>query len=267
MSEAQADLVPTREKGMPRGLFRRDWERFRGLSAARPDAGLPPVRHGQRLLVLALATVLVVGLAVASMAVVAVAVLPVALVVVFAGLALVAGLGTRRGPAARRRARDPSAVPRTAGHVDAVVEPDADTAGRRWVTQWESGPPASALSFVRGRLAVLMAEWGLVDEAGEPTLLVVTELVSNAVDHARAPVRLVVEFLGGSVRVEVYDASSEPPRLQPHDPLRTRGRGLQMVEMLSTTWGWTDTSTGKVVWAEVLIEWPEESSSAAPDAG
>lgn len=222
------------------------------------------MRRGQRLLGLAAVIVLVVGLAVVGTFVVAFAVLPLALVVGLAGLALVVGLGTRVGrTGGRRRARGPSSVRHAGGPADdTAVDPGDETSGRRWVTQWDSGPPASALPFVRGRLAVVMAEWGLEGEAVEPTLLVVTELVSNAVDHARAPVQLVVEFLGESVRVEVHDASQDPPRLQPHDPLRTRGRGLQMVEMLSTTWGWTDTSSGKVVWAEVKIGWPEESSSA-----
>ncbi|MDT7580079.1 MAG: hypothetical protein QOK35_1343 [Pseudonocardiales bacterium] len=202
------------------------------------------------------------GLAVVSLFMVA---LPVALLVVVGGVALVAGVGARLGHTPRRhRARGPSATPAGGDHDDSAVQPDAAASGRRWVTQWESGPPTSALSFVRGRLTVLAAEWGLTEEDVEPALLVVTELLSNAVDHARAPVQLVVEFLGDAIRVEVHDAADAPPRMQPHDPLRRRGRGMQMVETLSERWGWTDTSSGKVVWAEVVIGWPEERTAAAP---
>jgi hypothetical protein len=59
------------------------------------------------------------------------------------------------------------------------------------------------------------------------------------------------------VRVEVRDAAAGPPRLQPHDPLRIRGRGLQLVDALATRWGWTGDPPGKVVWAEVPTSWPD----------
>lgn len=218
------------------------------------------MRPGGRVLLLA-AVIVLVGIAVTGMFVVA---LPVALLVVVAGLALVAGAGSRLGRLPRRRRTPGPSVPSDGVHDDADVEPDATASGRRWVTQWESGPPPSALSFVRGRLTVMAAEWGLTEEDVEPAQLVVTELLSNAVDHARAPVQLVVDFLGETVRVEVHDAADAPPHLQPHDPLRGRGRGLQMVEALSARWGWTDSPGGKVVWAEVVIGWPEERTAAAP---
>jgi anti-sigma regulatory factor (Ser/Thr protein kinase) len=108
----------------------------------------------------------------------------------------------------------------------------------------------------RDRLTVVLAEWGLGGEAVEPTLLVVTELLSNAIDHGRSPVRLSVEYSGERVHVEVHDAAPEPPQLQPHDLLRPRGRGLQLVEALSSRWGWTSDPPGKLVWADVPTEWP-----------
>jgi len=91
--------------------------------------------------------------------------------------------------------------------------------------QWESEPPASAVPFARDQLTQVLAEWGLVGEAVEPTQLVVTELVSNAIDHARAPIQLTVSCPGESVRVEVHDSAAQPPRPQPHD--RRRGVELQ----------------------------------------
>ena len=46
-----------------------------------------------------------------------------------------------------------------------------------------------------------------------------------------------------------------PPQLQPIDPLGARGRGLQLVDGLSTGWGWAADPPGKVVWAEVPTRW------------
>src|SRR3712207_9345731 len=77
-------------------------------------------------------------------------------------------------------------------------------------------PYTTLFRSVRDRLTTVVAEWGLPDEAGEPTLLVVNELLSNAVEHGRAPVRLTVALRGGTVRVEVQDAATAPPRSEEH---------------------------------------------------
>jgi anti-sigma regulatory factor (Ser/Thr protein kinase) len=122
--------------------------------------------------------------------------------------------------------------------------------------KWQSTPPPSAVRFAREQLTRVLDEWDLTGEAVEPTLLVVTELLSNAIDHARAPIQLAVSRTGESVRVELRDSVTEPPRLQPHDPWAKRGRGLQVVEALSLRWGWTDEPAGKTVWADVVTEWP-----------
>ena len=102
----------------------------------------------------------------------------------------------------------------------------------------------------------MLAEWGLTGEAVEPTLLVITEMLSNAVEHGGGPRWLSLELVEESVHVEVCDDGPDPPRLQPHDPWASRGRGLQLVEALSSRWGWTDDPPGKVVWADVPTRWP-----------
>ena len=106
--------------------------------------------------------------------------------------------------------------------------------------------------------------------------LVLTELVTNAVEHARTPLTVNVALLlatanagddGGSgardpvLRIEVTDGSTIPPLPQPLDPSATRGRGLQMVEALTTGWGHTATAAGKTVWAELA---PGAVSSSTP---
>jgi anti-sigma regulatory factor (Ser/Thr protein kinase) len=110
--------------------------------------------------------------------------------------------------------------------------------------------------FVRDRLARELADWGIAAEAGEPALLVATELLTNALEHARAPIRLTVGLGAESVRIEVHDAAPDPPRQQPHDLWAARGRGLQLVDGLSRRWGWSPDTNGKTVWADVSSGWP-----------
>jgi anti-sigma regulatory factor (Ser/Thr protein kinase) len=185
---------------------------------------------------------LVVGVVVLGLAALALIAAPLAVVLELTVLALVAGAGVR--------------LRRTKGWL----RRRGDQAGPRWTTGWEAGPDADAVPLVRGRLAVVLDEWGLTGESGEPTLLVVTELVSNAAEHGAPPVRLAVEHRDGVVRVEVYDGSPQPPLPQPRDPARLRGRGLQLVDALSGEWGWDPEPPGKLVWAEVRTQWPARPS-------
>jgi hypothetical protein len=201
---------------------------------------------------------LLLAVGVVSVAIVSAAALPLALAVGVAVMALVVGVGTRLTPRAVRRRRRRSPPVQHAGKLGGTADTSPPgSIERHWVTQWETGPSASAVASVRNQLAVELAEWGLTGEASEPTLLVVTELVSNSVQHGQAPVRLLVQFPGESVRVEVHDAAAEPPRLQPRDPHTVRGRGLQIVEAVSAQWGWTNGTVGKIVWAQVPIGWPD----------
>ncbi|MDH6127423.1 ATP-binding protein [Kitasatospora sp. GP82] len=88
--------------------------------------------------------------------------------------------------------------------------------------------------------------------------LVVCELVTNAVQHARtSPGRLILvrfELLCDVLRIEVHDASSKLPTVCPPSGAdQEAGRGLWLVEQLSARWGCgpREGGIGKLVWAEV----------------
>jgi hypothetical protein len=89
-----------------------------------------------------------------------------------------------------------------------------------------------------------------------PTLLVVTELLTNAVEHARPPLRVTLRLGREFVRVEVCDATAEPPRLHLQEA-EGRGHGVQLVAALALRHGWTPHPDGKTVWADVSDSWPE----------
>lgn len=90
-------------------------------------------------------------------------------------------------------------------------------------------------------------------ELMEAVRVVIAELASNAVHHARTAYTVTVrEDAEGAVTVAVHDDSPEQPELQPFDPRAARGRGLQIVDGLTEQWGTlADPDDGKTVWARL----------------
>ncbi|MFB7470115.1 ATP-binding protein [Kitasatospora sp. NPDC056184] len=87
----------------------------------------------------------------------------------------------------------------------------------------------------------------------EDVLLMVSELVTNACLHTPGgPRELRLRWDTLRLRVEVSDASPEPPRLRPSaDPRRPGGHGLRVVDRLARAWGSRPEGAGKSVWLEV----------------
>nr|WP_307628542.1 ATP-binding SpoIIE family protein phosphatase [Streptomyces turgidiscabies] len=116
------------------------------------------------------------------------------------------------------------------------------------VATWELDQDPSVVAVARKRVSDQLAVWGLEDLTFV-TELVVSELVTNAIRHAEAPIRLRL-ILNRSLICEVADGSSGAPH-----PRRARifdegGRGLLLVAQLTDRWGTRQTPTGKIIWAE-----------------
>lgn len=210
------------------------------------------MRSPRRLLAIAATLLVVVCVLAAGLAALTILAIPLVIALELAVLALVTGVATHRR---RRRGarREPPADPQPDQARPAAGQPV--TSDLEWTTGWPDGPAQEAVRAIRENVAGVLSSWGLTGEAGEPTLLVVTELLDNAAEHGRGPARLAVELTGDGVRVEVSDSSPDPPRLGRLDPLVTRGRGLLLVDGLATRWGWDDRPPGKVVWALVPTGW------------
>ncbi|MGV9645597.1 SpoIIE family protein phosphatase [Streptomyces sp. NPDC003514] len=96
--------------------------------------------------------------------------------------------------------------------------------------------------------------WQVPPQDRDAALLVVSELVTNALVHTDGQVRLDLTLIGGRLRIAVADSS-------PRTPVRptsisweaTGGRGILLVEAMTTTWGTVPVSGGKQVWCEIAL--------------
>ncbi|MFE1171745.1 ATP-binding protein [Streptomyces sp. NPDC058773] len=109
-----------------------------------------------------------------------------------------------------------------------------------------------SVATARRLVRTALAAWGMEELAGDGAL-VVSELVTNAVQHARSEaIRLVVSRPGpATVRIGVVDKSKAPPRPRRKGSEGVSGRGLVLVTALSDDWGTDPLPWGKRVWSEL----------------
>jgi anti-sigma regulatory factor (Ser/Thr protein kinase) len=113
--------------------------------------------------------------------------------------------------------------------------------------------PAAARRAVSARLG----DAGLADQVDTAALLV-SEVVTNALQHGGGLEELIVEIDAEGVSIGVRDTSPQPPREEGSQGpgavrvvgggLIENGRGLLLVDMLADSWGWRPESGGKLVW-------------------
>ncbi len=108
--------------------------------------------------------------------------------------------------------------------------------------------PASARRFV----VEVLTRWGC-DRLVENAELVVSELVTNSVRHARTEGTLVISRHAGGVRIAATDSGHGTPGIQHPDAEEPSGRGLSIVAAVATRWGVEPRADepGHTVWVEL----------------
>jgi anti-sigma regulatory factor (Ser/Thr protein kinase) len=103
-------------------------------------------------------------------------------------------------------------------------------------------------NFVAAQLRRLEAE-DLVHDA----TVIVSELATNAVRHARSPFRVSVSEVGGLVCISVKDVGEGRAALPTTaaDDHAIDGRGMAIIDALAHRWGYSALDDGKVVWAQL----------------
>ena len=114
--------------------------------------------------------------------------------------------------------------------IELPAQPRSTGVARRWV-------------------ADLLTRWDLTG-AVDDFRLVVSELVSNAVLHARTAIEVVPSIADGVIELAVRDSNPRSQRPRVIDPSldATGGRGLLLVQELSDEWGVAERMNGKDVW-------------------
>jgi anti-sigma regulatory factor (Ser/Thr protein kinase) len=125
-------------------------------------------------------------------------------------------------------------------------------------------PTLEAARAARGFARKTSEEWGL-DKLTDPILQIVSELVTNAVEHAHTPMELRLRRRPGAVLIEVADEDGRLARSTPTSNSDERHRGLVIVQTLSARWGVRPTGTGKVVWAQVANPYEDAAETGPPD--
>jgi anti-sigma regulatory factor (Ser/Thr protein kinase) len=94
--------------------------------------------------------------------------------------------------------------------------------------------------------------------------LLVSELATNAVLHARSDFEVRIRLMDDRVRVEVFDQNTRLPSFAVVPPDAYSGRGLMLVQALSGAWGVESHSdNGKTIWFEVPLG-PDEPVKGGP---
>jgi anti-sigma regulatory factor (Ser/Thr protein kinase) len=183
-------------------------------------------------------------------------------------------------PESQRRAGDPNDWdPTISGTVElTLVAPDpGDTAMRAFMEAGRVAPTEFQPSARRGRGAnapdgdtmiihldrdvgmIRVARQALrhwLDERScsnaEDAMLVLSELVTNAIVHARAGCTIEVQHHDDLLRLDVRDPSAAPPTIGSARPDDVGGRGLRLVAAVAQAWGWEPTDGGKRVWAHLV---------------
>ncbi|WP_306214841.1 ATP-binding protein [Actinoplanes sp. RD1] len=107
-------------------------------------------------------------------------------------------------------------------------------------------------AVLRQQARQVLASWQDPGQV-EDSLLVITELVENVVQHTGDGGELLLRRDDDSLHIEVSDSSPVLPRAYGPDPRRIGGRGLLLVAAITRSWGTRPKSGGKVVWADVPL--------------
>ncbi|MEU1203649.1 PAS domain S-box protein [Streptomyces sp. NPDC005813] len=146
-----------------------------------------------------------------------------------------------------------------ADHVLATLLPDADGHDdvTLLLTQLPAAPLATATTDLparpesvpagRGFLGAALDSWGLKDRTDDACLLL-SEILTNAVQHAQGPIGLHVCRTDTELTVEISDRSTHLPQPRVASEDAESGRGLLLVRALADAWGVRPTDEGKTTW-------------------
>ncbi|MGL5828033.1 MAG: ATP-binding protein [Angustibacter sp.] len=128
-------------------------------------------------------------------------------------------------------------------YVAAAQPPEGTRVGH-----WMLRPEASSARLARRYISQSLD--GAEEQILRRASLIVSELVTNAVNYGRGGIGLSLEKVSSGWVISVTDSSSAPPMGAQATQRCEGGRGLVIVQRVSQSVGWARTPMGKVVWAQ-----------------
>lgn len=135
-----------------------------------------------------------------------------------------------------------------------LVEPTPPwvLADATYLSSWELPPLDEAVPLAR-RLVTDACDRYAMGELADDAALLTSEVVTNAIRHAGAPVLLQFGPHRGGVVVAVSDDSELLPTIRSVEQFGERGRGMHLVDALAVEWGVERRSAGtKTVWFHLV---------------
>ena len=152
-------------------------------------------------------------------------------------------LGARLGVDLRR-------VQRATTHASRSLEAEPMPHGAH-AAAYSIAADLRAVAQARHFVLRTLAAWGVEEDTVDNAILCLSELVTNAIMHTDAGCELRIVLDRGVLTTTVRDSGSTvvvDPRNVTVDPLAVHGRGLQLVDALSTRWGSELDAVGMTVW-------------------
>lgn len=162
---------------------------------------------------------------------------------------LVADPTTPNGQSVRRHLRGMIPVH---GSRDDAVAATADAVPSPTRMHLHLPPLPTSPAIARSLVAYACDSWRL-DDLADRARLIMSEIVSNAVVHARTDLDVTVLLRRDYLILQVRDRSLSEPRVpdEPDSPYAEHGRGLRLVDTLATSWGSSLGEHGKTVWVSL----------------
>lgn len=114
-------------------------------------------------------------------------------------------------------------------------------------------PSATSPAQARRFVATTLRGWGV--DGGEDVLLLVSELVTNGLLHARTSMTVKVAEDGpGAIRLSVSDESRQELQPRNFSAESGTGRGLRLLDAMALEWGVTAQRSGKTVWCRISTD-------------
>jgi anti-sigma regulatory factor (Ser/Thr protein kinase) len=137
----------------------------------------------------------------------------------------------------------------------AVLAAADDSGAAGLAADHEVAPEAAAVSEARRFLRGTLHDWDVDEETADTAVLCLSELVTNAVIHSHAGCSVRVQLDDGVLTVTVRDSGRADAQTveELEDSLQVHGRGLQVVEVLASRWGYELDLDGTTVWFELAV--------------